>query len=70
MDLRIIAIGFILLAYSFLELVIGKAFVPSWPFFPDTGHVSREKHKLIFWPVVMVKVLLAAALILGAYTKA
>ncbi len=69
MDLRIVAFGIFFLVFAAIELIIGKAFVPAWPFLPDTGYVTRENHKTIFWPLVMIKILLGTVFIVGSVYK-
>ncbi|MBU0909159.1 MAG: hypothetical protein KKA54_15645 [Proteobacteria bacterium] len=69
MDYRVIALGVFLLIYGLVECLIGKAFVPAFPFLPDEGFFSKTKNKEAFWVLVIFKVLLGIILILGPIYK-
>lgn len=69
MDYRVIVFGAVLLIYGFVECLIGKAFVPAFPFFPDEGFFSKSKNKGAYWVLVISKLLLGSILVLGAVYK-
>ncbi|MBU0966576.1 MAG: hypothetical protein KKA54_09365 [Proteobacteria bacterium] len=69
MDYRVLAIGVLILFYSLIELSLGKVFVPSWPIFPDEGHITKDKNRELYWLLVLTKVLLGAFLIIAPIYK-